>query len=376
MRLGNRKSEIENRKLYQGVLMAQPNNVFEFEAWGRDKIERAAWDYICGGAEDEVTLRENRAAFERTFLRPRYLVDVTTRDLTTTVLGTRIPFPLLLSPTGYQTLLHPEGEVETARGAGASGVLMILSTVSTQSLEQVASAAAGPLWFQLYLVREAEVNEWLIRRAERNGYKAIVLTVDAYVTGNRERDRRNGFSMDTLPAGNLLERTEDAPAPVRAAERHTDLGWKEDLSWRDVEWLRSKTKLPVVVKGLLTAEDAVMAADHGAQAVVVSNHGGRQLDGAPATLEVLPEIVEAVGDRLEIYLDGGVRRGADILKAVALGARAVCIGRPYLWGLAADGARGVAAVIEQFRFEFDVAMALTGKRNVGELDGRVIWKRK
>lgn len=356
--------------------MAQPINVFEFEALGREKVERAAWDYINGGAEDEITLRENRAAFERTFLRPRYLVDVTQRDLATTVLGTRIPFPLMLCPAAYQSLAHPEAEVATARGAGAAGVLLMLSTLSTRAMEEVAAATTGPLWFQLYMVRDQEVNEWLVRRAERNGYRAIVLTVDAYFEANRERDRRNDLSMEPVHVGNLLEHTADAPAPVMDAKHFLELGWKQDLSWRDVEWLRSKTKLPIVVKGLLTAEDAVLAADHGAQGVVVSNHGGRQLDGAPATLDVLPEIVDAVGDRVEIYLDSGVRRGADIIKAVALGARAVCIGRPYLWGLAADGARGVAAVIEQFRFEFDTAMALTGKRNVGELDESVIWRRK
>lgn len=356
--------------------MAQPMNVYEFEALAREKVERTAWDFIAGGAEDEITMRENRAAFERTFLRPRYLVDVTQRDLTTTVLGTRVPFPLMLSATAYQSLSHPEAEVATARGAGATGVLMMLSTESTRPMEEVAAAATGPLWFQLYPLQDESVNEWLVRRAERTGFKAIVLTADATWIGNRERDRRNQFSLGSVYVGNLLARTEDAPARVLEAKHNSDLKWKEDLSWRDVEWLRSKTKLPIVVKGLLTAEDAVMAADHGAQGVVVSNHGGRQLDGAPATLDVLPEIVDAVGDRMEIYLDSGVRRGADILKAVALGARAVCIGRPYVWGLAADGARGVEAVIEQFRFEFDTAMALTGKRNVRELDGSVIWKRK
>ncbi len=355
--------------------MPPPVNIFEFEALARANVEPKAWGYISGGAEDEITLRENRAAFERTFLRPRYLVDVTQRDLTTTVLGTKIPFPLLLSPAGYHMLSHPEGECETARAAGAEGVLMILSTVSTRTLEDVAAVASSPLWYQLYMVQDQEVNAWLVRRAERSGYRAIVLTVDAYYTGNRETDRRNELSFAALHVGNLLLHTDDAPPQVFKATHYDDLGWKENLSWRDVEWLHSITKLPIIIKGLLTHEDAEIAADHGAAGIVVSNHGGRQLDGAPATLDVLPEIVTAVGDRMEIYLDGGVRRGSDIVKAVALGARAVCIGRPYVWGLGADGARGVRRVIEIFRTEFDTAMALTGKRTVAELSPSDIFRR-
>jgi 4-hydroxymandelate oxidase len=354
--------------------MADPVNIFEFEALARARVEANAWDYITGGAEDEITLLENRRAFERTFLRPRYLVDVTARDLTTTVLGTPIPFPLLLAPTGYQMLSHPEGEVETARGAGAAGIPMLLSTVATRTMEDVAEAATGPLWFQLYMMQDMAVNEWLVRRAERNGFRAIVLTVDAALTGNRERDRRNQLSFAQVNVQNLLARTQDAPPNIIAATHYGDLPWKQDLSWRDVEWLRAKTRLPVVIKGLLTAEDARLAVEHGAAGIVVSNHGGRQLDGAPATLDVLPEIADAVGASAQVFLDGGVRRGADILKAVALGARAVCIGRPYLWGLAADGARGVQRVIEILRYEFDMAMALTGKRSVAELDRSVIWR--
>jgi 4-hydroxymandelate oxidase len=356
--------------------MSEPVNIFEFEALARARVEASAWDYIIGGAEDEITLRENRAAIERTFLRPRHLVDVSQRDLSTTVLGTKIPFPLLLAPTGYHTLSHPEGEVETARGAGAMGIPLMLSTVSTRTMEDVAQAATGPLWYQLYMMKDEGVNEWLVRRAERSGYRAIVLTVDLVVTGNRERDRRNALSFSHIDVQNLVARTDDAPATVVGARHYNDIPWKEDLSWRDVEWLRNKTSLPVLVKGILTGEDAQIAVEHGAAGIVVSNHGGRQLDGAPATLDVLPEVAEAVGNRVELYLDGGVRRGADIIKAVALGARAVCIGRPYIWGLAADGARGVQRVIEMFRYEFDMAMALTGKRSVADLDASVIWRRK
>lgn len=355
--------------------MIEPVNVFEFEAFARERIKANAWDYITGGAEDEITLRENRAAFERTFLRPRYLVDASQRDLSTNVLGTKIPFPLMLAPTAYQKFAHPEGECETARGAGALGIPMMLSTLATRTMEDVARAATSPLWYQLYMMKDKGVNEWLVRRAERNHFRAIVLTVDATFGANRERDRRNKLSFAQVHVENLLARTDDAPTAIIKAAHYEELAWKDDLTWRDVEWLRQKTKLPIVIKGLLTAEDAQLAFDHGAAGIVVSNHGGRQLDGAPASLDVLPEIADAVGARLEIYLDGGVRRGADILKAVALGARAVCIGRPYIWGLAADGARGVQRVIELLRDEFDTAMALTGKRSVSELDRTMIWRR-
>lgn len=354
--------------------MDEPVNVFEFEALARARVEPPAWDYIIGGAEDEITLRENRAAFERTFLRPRYLVDVSARDLTTTVLGAKIAFPLLLAPTGYHTLSHPEGECETARGASKLGIPMMVSTVATRSLEDVTRAATGPVWSQLYMMQDDEVNAWLLRRAERTGCRAVVLTVDAQFTGNRERDKRNKLSFAQLHVENLIARMDDAPELIINATHYNDLPWKENLSWRDVDWLRANTKLPLAIKGLMTAEDALLAVEHGAAGIVISNHGGRQLDGAPATLDVLPEIADAVGGQLEIYLDGGVRRGADILKAVALGARAVCIGRPYIWGLAADGARGVERVIEMLRDEFDLAMALTGKKNVSELGKDVIWR--
>lgn len=355
--------------------MNEPVNIFEFEPLARPHVEASAWDYIIGGSDDEITLRENRAAFERTFLRPRYLVDIAQRDLSTTVLGTKIPFPLMLCPAGYQKLAHPEGECETARGASVAGILMMLSTVATRTLEDVARAATCPLWYQLYMMDDEGINEWLVRRAERNGYRAIVFTVDAMITGNRERDKRNKLSFAQLHVENLITRTDDAPEKIIRATHYNELPWKENLTWRDVEWLRQRTSLPIVIKGLLVQEDARLAVEHGAAGIVVSNHGGRQLDGAPATLDALPEIADAVGDEIEIYLDGGVRRGADILKAVALGARAVCIGRPYIWGLATDGARGVQRVIEMLRDEFDMAMALTGKRNVAELDSSVIWRR-
>lgn len=354
--------------------MTAPINLFEYEPLARARIEPVAWGYLCGGAEDEITLRENRAAFERTLIRPRYLVDITERDLATTVLGTKIPFPLMLAPTAYQTLWHPEGECETARGANDTGIPLIVSTLGTRTMEETARAATVPLWFQLYMMEDMDVNEWFLRRAERNNYRAIVLTVDVVASGNRERDRRSGFDVKLIDIRNVTTPTADAPALVTNARHHQDIPWKQKLSWHDVAWLRQKTQLPIVVKGLLTSEDAKLAAEHGAAGIVVSNHGGRQLDGAPAALDALPEIAAAVGAQLEIYLDGGVRRGADILKAVALGARAVCIGRPYLWGLAADGAQGVRRVIEILRYEFDTAMALTGKRAVSELDASVIFQ--
>jgi 4-hydroxymandelate oxidase len=347
----------------------------EFEPLARERVPVVEWVFISGGAEDEVTMGENRAAFERVFLRPRYLVDVSKRDLSTTVLGTKIPMPLILAPTAYQCMSHPDGEVATAQGAGATGTLMILSTLATKTMEEVTAAASGPMWYQIYMMQDMEFNEWAVRRAEKCGFQALVLTVDVVVAANRERDRKNGLTYAGVDVRNMLVQSEDAPECVRKVKHFMELPWKADLSWKDVEWLRSKSTLPIVVKGLLSVEDAQMAVDHGAAGIVVSNHGGRQLDGAPATLDVLPEMADAVGDKVELYLDSGVRRGADILKAVALGARAACIGRPYVWGLGADGARGVQRVIEVLRYELDTAMALTGKRTMAEVDRSLVWRR-
>lgn len=327
-----------------------PINVAEYEALARKKLHPAAWDFYSAGAEDEVTLLRNRVAFERITLRPRVLVDASGISLAATVLGTPVSMPLLAAPTAMHGLADPEAECATARGIGHAGTLMVASSESTCSLEEIASAATGPLWLQLYIYHERHFGEALVRRAEEAGCRAIVLTVDAPVWGQKDRSAR---SWDTLPEvppnGNFPDGADYDPLP---------------LTWNDVDWLRSYTTLPILLKGILTAEDARLAVEHGVEGIVVSNHGGRQLDGAPATIEALPEVVaavrEAAGDRCEIFLDGGVRRGTDVLKALALGARAVLLGRPVLWGLAVGGEEGVAHVLDILRDELERAMILAG----------------
>lgn len=343
----------------------EPISVLDYEPLARERMHPAAWAYLCAGAEDEVTLRENRAAFERLRLVPRVLRGVSAPDLRTTVLGTPVEAPVLVAPMGVHGLAHPGGECASARGAGEAGTLMAVSTVSSRSIEEVSACATGPLWFQLYVYRSRGLAERLVRRAERAGCRALVLTADSPRWGRKERFLR--------VAGSL-------PPGADAASIDSEVG-EEDLApaaltWEDVAWLRSVSSLPVVLKGVLHPEDAVLAVEHGAAGIVVSNHGGRQLDGAPASIEALPAVVEAVagasGGRAEVYLDGGVRRGTDVLKALALGARAVFVGRPVLWGLAVGGAEGVRRVLGLLRGELEHAMALCGQASVGGLDPELV----
>jgi isopentenyl diphosphate isomerase/L-lactate dehydrogenase-like FMN-dependent dehydrogenase len=340
-----------------------PVNLFEYEPLARAHIEPAAWGYYAGGAEDELSLRDSRAAYARIRLRPRVLVDVSTVEMATTALGTPISFPVIVPPMSIQGMAHPEGELATARGTGAASTLMVVATLANHRLEDVAEAATGPLWFQLYVDRNHALSESMVRRAEAAGYRAIVLTVDLPVLGRREADLRNNFGMPAhLRLANFPEPAE-APAAAPGSATLTDLIHSEvdpSLTWDTIAWLRSITSLPIVLKGILTGEDAALAVEYGADAIVVSNHGGRQLDTSIAPIEALPEVVEAVADRCEVYIDGGIRRGTDVLKALALGARAVFVGRPILWGLAVDGADGVAHVLELLRRELEVGMALAG----------------
>jgi 4-hydroxymandelate oxidase len=340
-----------------------PINLHDYERLARERMDAAAWAYVASGVDDEVTLRAERAAFDRLRLIPRVLRGVESADLRTTVLGTTVRAPILIAPTAVHGLAHREGEVLTARAAGEAGTLMVLSTVSTRSLEDVAKAAAGPLWFQLYVYRGArDFAENLVRRAERAGYGAIVLTVDSPRWGRKDRFLRVEHELlpgtDSTSIGDELGEENLLPAALR---------------WEDVAWLRSVTDLPVVLKGILHAEDAALAVEHGAAGIVVSTHGGRQLDGVPASVEALPAVAEAVGGRAEVYLDGGVRRGTDVVKALALGARAVFVGRPVLWGLAANGADGARRVLELLRDELELAMVLAGQPGVEGLHTGLIW---
>ncbi|HZF11995.1 MAG TPA: alpha-hydroxy acid oxidase [Thermoanaerobaculia bacterium] len=351
-----------------------PINIFELETVAREKLTREAYDYYASGAHDEVTLRDNRAAYDRLSLAYRVMVDVSRRDLRTTVLGQPVAMPILVAPTAFHQLADPEGERATVRAAGAAGTVMILSTLSNTPLEEVVAAASGPVWFQLYIYKDRKTTEGLVRRAEAAGCRALVLTVDAPLLGRRERDVRNRFRLppgifvaNVLPAG-----YGEVPSALGDSGLAAYVASLLDpaLSWRDVAWLQSITQLPVLVKGIVRPDDACRAAEAGAAGIVVSNHGGRQLDTSPATIDVLPEIVDALaarGHRIEILVDGGVRRGTDVVKALALGARAVLVGRAVLWGLSYNGEAGVAYALKLLRDELDLAMALVGTPTVADI---------
>jgi isopentenyl diphosphate isomerase/L-lactate dehydrogenase-like FMN-dependent dehydrogenase len=342
----------------------RPFSVDDFEEAARARLEPGAFGYFAGGAGDEHTLRGNKTAFERWELRPRVLVDVATVSTAATVLGTEVAFPLLVAPTAFQRLADPEGELAAARAAAAAGTVMTLSTLSSVSPDELAAAAPGaPQWFQLYWSTDRGFTKELVESAAEAGHSALVLTVDFPVAGRRERDLRASFVLpEDLPLPNL-------PVSLERTDFHAKLGSIVDatLTWRDLEWLRACSPLPLVLKGILTAEDALLAAEHGAAAVIVSNHGGRQLDGVQPTLDALPEVVEAVGERVEVLFDGGIRRGTDVLKALALGARAAMSGRAVLWGLAAGGEEGARQVLELLRNEIEVGLKLLGCASPAEV---------
>lgn len=326
-------------------MSSAPVNVYDYERLAEETLDANAHAYFAGGAGDEVTMRENLAAFERRKLRPRVLVDVTAVTTRTTVLGTEIALPIMIAPLALQRMAHPEGEVATARAAAAAGTVMCLSTAATARPAEIAAAAPGGMrWFQVYVFDDRSLTEELIAEAVENTFSALVLTVDTPYLGRRERDLRIDFKV---------------PEHLTMSGDLFGEGFDTTLSWRDLDWLAG-FGLPVVVKGILTAEDARLACEHGAAAIVVSNHGGRQLDGVPATLDALEEVVAAVDGRAEVFLDGGIRRGTDVLKALALGARATLIGRAMLWGLAARGEEGVADVLRLLRDEVELGLALLG----------------
>ncbi|TMK96634.1 MAG: alpha-hydroxy-acid oxidizing protein [Actinobacteria bacterium] len=341
--------------------------VDDFEAAARDMLPEMVFDYYAGGSGEEWTLRENTRAYGRWVIRPRVLVDVSNVEPMTTVLGQELPFPILLAPTAFQRMAHRDGELATAHGAASLGAIMVVSTIATVSLEDLAATGVRR-WFQLYVLKDRGLTAALVKRAHAAGYEAIVLTVDTPLLGRRLRDERNSFA---LPPGIGLANLEGSGLPESSGsglfsfflERHDAA-----LTWDDVAWLRSLSPLPLVLKGIVTAEDTRLAVDAGVDAIVVSNHGGRQLDGAPATLDVLPEVVEAAEGRIEVLLDGGIRRGSDVFKALALGARATLVGRPYLWGLAVNGADGVRQVLEIIRDDLMLTMALAGRPAIVDID--------
>jgi isopentenyl diphosphate isomerase/L-lactate dehydrogenase-like FMN-dependent dehydrogenase len=345
-----------------------PVNIFEYEELARESLPKSQYDFIAGGATDEITLRRTRDAYDALVLRPRMLVDVSNLDTRTTVLGQEIPFPIMMDPAGDHGRAHPEAERATVRAAGSLGTVMVVSSAATFTMEEVAHHATGPIWFQQYLFRDRDLTKEMTHRAEEAGYSVICVTLDSKVKPKRERNIRNQYVSISPPNYDGLELkpyawefTPDAPKGLNDIRDPA-------ATWEDLDKLMENTSLPVIVKGVMTGEDGRLCVEHGVSGIIVSNHGARQLDTTLATIEVLPEVVEAVEGRCEVYLDGGIRRGADVVKALALGARAVLIGRPMFWGLAVNGEEGVKRVVRILVEEMEMTMAMCGRPTVESLD--------
>jgi 4-hydroxymandelate oxidase len=352
-----------------------PVDIPDYARLAPTRMSHIGWEYINGGAADELTMRWNREAYDRIRLRPRILVDVSRLDTRSTLFGQEMPCPILLAPTAYHKLAHADGELATARGAAAAGATMVVSTSATTSLEEVARAAGRPLWFQLYVQPDREFTRELVRRAEASGYQALVVTVDSPVLGARYRETRSKFALPPGAERANLKGLITATGSQRPSEASIYSAVLDPtLTWKEIEWLRGLTKLPLLLKGVLNADDAIRGIEIGASGIIVSNHGGRNLDTLPATIDALPEVTAKVGGRVPVLVDGGIRRGTDVLKAIAFGASAVLIGRPYLYGLAVGGAEGVTRVVNILRRELEMAMALTGRTSLSQIDQGVIWR--
>ena len=332
-------------------------SLFDFEAEARTRISHGAWERLSGAAADEITLRWNREAYDHIRLKPRILVDVSKLDTRVTLFGQEFPFPILLAPTGGQKFIHPEGELAAARGAAAANATYVISSSASMRVEDIAQAATGPVWFQLYVQRDRGFTKDLVQRAEGSGCRALCVTVDSPNQGVRNREDRAKGGLPERELPNLKGRDYLDPT----------------LTWKDIDWLRSFSRKPVLLKGVLNPDDAAIAVKAGVTGIIVSNHGARNLDTVPATMDALPLVVEKVAGRIPVLVDGGIRRGTDVVKALALGAAAVQIGRPYLWGLGVAGAEGVARVVAILRKEFEMAMALMGRPTIASIDRSVLW---
>jgi lactate 2-monooxygenase len=374
----NYEHEIYAAGMLAGRKPARPLDWRELERDAYAMLSRGPRGYIQGGAGRGHTIRANREAFEKWRIVPRMLRDVSERTLERTVLGTKLPAPVLLAPIGVQTVAHAEGELASARAAAQVGVPLIASTAASHTIEQIAEAAGEqPCWYQLYWPRDRELARSFIARAELAGYKAIVVTLDTWLLGWRPADLSEGFLPFLRGEGNINYLQDPVfraalPKPPEEDMQTAVAYWawqfsNPSVTWADLEFLRECTKLPLVLKGIQSAEDARLAVEHGIEGIIVSNHGGRQVDGAIGSLQALPGVVEAVGDRLEVLFDSGIRSGSDALKALALGARAVCLGRPYVWGLALGGEQGVVEVLRAFLAELDLNMALSGHASIDEV---------
>ncbi len=348
---------------------AEPINLFDFEAIAKERLPKEEYDYIAGGATDEISVERNRRAYASWALRPRVLRNVSALDLSTTVLGTKVNLPVLIAPCGGHKKAHPEGEFATFRASAACGTVFAVSANASADFAELTKAAIGRLWLQLYPFRDREMTKDWLKRAKDAGYEAVCVTLDSQWPPKRERNIRNdygnrrGVNFPSAGADNLRVRRGAHPG-----------GGDPAATWKDLEWIKSIAGLPVVAKGIMTGEDVELCADVGADGVIVSNHGGRHLDNTLATVEVLSEAAAAAKGKIEIYLDGGIRRGADVVKAIALGAKAVFIGRPLFWGLAVDGEKGVIRVINILREEIEITMAKCGRPTIASIDATTIVK--
>jgi len=354
----------------------QPQNLSEFQALAREALDDVTYAYFSSGAEDQITLRDNHAAYERIKLLPRVLVDVTTRDTVVEVLGTKLQYPIIIAPMAFHKLAHPDGEIGTMQAAEHCGLAMTVSTYATTSLGDVVANTSGDHFFQLYFHNRESAQD-LVTQAAQAGYRAIMLTVDLAAFGKREAHRRQGplpdLDLPNLHSTQAYQRWRQHKPTASIQDFLRDQIY-DVLDWQTVSWLRAQTTLPIVLKGILRPDDARRAVDHGAAGVIVSNHGGRQLDTVPATIDALPPIVEAVGSQIDVLVDGGIRRGTDVLKALALGAQAVMLGQPVIWGLAYKGKAGVIEVLEMLQEEFDIAMALCGCANIADITAGLVQR--